>query len=82
MRRMWRYVYILQNALGRQYVGLTDDVEDRLARHNRDEVPSTAKYTPWNLIHFSVFRSRENAATYERYLKPGSGTTFRQRHLV
>ncbi|MDD5055126.1 MAG: GIY-YIG nuclease family protein [Candidatus Peribacteraceae bacterium] len=79
---MWHFVYILQNEHGRQYVGLTDDVEDRLARHNRGEVPSTAKYTPWSLLHFSAFRSREKAAAYERYLKSGSGTTFRQRHLM
>ncbi|MFH1444551.1 MAG: GIY-YIG nuclease family protein [Candidatus Peregrinibacteria bacterium] len=79
---MWHYIYILQNERGQQYVGLTDDVDDRLARHNRGEIPSTAKIRPWTLLHFAAFPTREKAAAYEKYLKSGSGTTFRQRHLV
>ncbi|HBH20305.1 MAG TPA: hypothetical protein DEB30_00890 [Candidatus Peribacter riflensis] len=79
---MWHYVYILQNERGKQYVGLTDNVEDRLGRHNRGEIQSTAKYRPWSVIHFAAFPSRDKAAIYEKYLKSGSGTTFRQKHLT
>ena len=79
---MWHYVYILQNERGYHYVGLTNDIDDRLMRHNRGEIPSTAKYKPWKIRHFAAFDSREKAAKYERYLKSGSGRTFRQRHLL
>lgn len=79
---MWHHVYILQNKQGRQYIGLTADVVDRLARHNRKEISSTAKYGPWEIIHFAAFPNREKAAAYEKYLKSGSGTEFRRRHLV
>ena len=79
---MWHYVYILQNEKRCNYVGLTDNVEDRLIRHNRGEISSTSKYGPWNIIHFSAFVTREKAAAYEKYLKSGSGRTFRQRHLI
>ena len=79
---MWQYVYLLQNERGRQYVGLTDDVDDRLARHNRGEISSTAKYMPWTVIHYAAFATREKAAAYEKYLKSGSGTSFRHRHLT
>jgi len=79
---MWHYVYVLENKQGRQYVGLTDNVDDRVARHNRGEIPSTAKYRPWDIVHFSALRTRTKAASYEKYLKSGSGTTFRHRHLV
>src|SRR3989344_9430761 len=79
---MWHYVYILQNERGRHYIGLTDNIDDRLSRHNRGEIPSTNKYKPWKIIHFATFLTREKAAAYEKYLKSGSGTTFRQRHLI
>ena len=79
---MWHYTYIIENPKGYQYVGITDDLDDRLERHNRGEIPSTAKYRPWQLMNFTAFPIREQAAAYEKYLKSGSGTTFRQRHLV
>lgn len=79
---MWHYTYIIENDKGYQYVGLTEDVEDRLNRHNRAEIPSTAKYKPWKLVNFVAFPSREQAANFEKYLKSGSGTTFRYRHLA
>ncbi len=79
---MWHYTYILENAKGYQYVGLTDDIVDRLERHNRGEIPSTAKYRPWHMASFTAFPSREQASAYEKYLKSGSGTTFRHKHLA
>lgn len=79
---MWSYVYVLENGKGMQYVGLTENPEERLEKHNRGEVPSTAKYRPWILRHFSAFPKREEAAKFELYLKTGSGREFRYRHLV
>jgi len=78
---MWCYVYILENGNGKHYVGLTADLDDRLARHNRGEVSSTAKNAPWKLLQFSAFLSRKKAAEFEKYLKSGSGTEFRRRHF-
>jgi len=79
---MWHYTYILENKSGFQYVGLTDDLEDRIARHNRGEIPSTAKYKPWNMVNFTAFPTRKQASEYEKYLKSGSGTAFRHKHLA
>ena len=79
---MWHYVYVLQNERGYQYVGLADDLKQRIDAHNRGEMPSTAKYKPWKIVNFTAFPAREQAAAYERYLKSGSGTTFRHKHLV
>ena len=79
---MWHFVYILRNDKGYQYVGLTDNVEKRLIRHNQGSVPSTANYKPWKIVNFTAFPTREQAAAYEKYLKSGSGTMFRYRHLA
>jgi len=78
---MWHYVYILENSSAQHYVGLTDNIRERLAKHNRGEVPSTAKYIPWKLCHFSAFPTRAQAASYEKFLKSGSGREFRKRRL-
>ncbi len=79
---MWHFTYIIENPRGYQYVGITDDLDDRVERHNRGEIKSTAKYKPWKIVNFTAFPTRKQAAEYEKYLKSGSGTTFRYRHLA
>jgi len=79
---MWYYTYILENQRGYQYVGLTENLEDRLQRHNNGEVSSTAKYKPWNIIGYTAFLTRKQAADFEKYLKSGSGTHFRHKYLA
>ncbi|MBU2259725.1 GIY-YIG nuclease family protein [Patescibacteria group bacterium] len=79
---MWHYVYILENKKGRQYVGSTQDVKKRLLKHNIGEVPHTSKYRPWKLKFACSFSTKQQALVFEKYLKSGSGTMFRYRHLV
>jgi len=79
---VWHHVYIIENEKGYQYVGSTSDVAKRLAHHNKKSVPSTSKYVPWHLMHIASFPTKEKALIYEKYLKSGSGTMFRYRHLV
>ena len=76
------YVYILKNERGKKYIGCTDSLKDLLARHNRGEVPSTAKLIPWHVAHYAVFPDKKKAYDYERYLKSGSGRNFVERHLL
>jgi putative endonuclease len=39
-----KYVYILESEVGEHfYVGITDDLRERLARHNSGSVSHTAK---------------------------------------
>ncbi len=44
-----KYVYILQSFEDgeRYYVGLTDDLKERLKQHNEGSVTHTKKYKPW-----------------------------------
>jgi predicted GIY-YIG superfamily endonuclease len=77
------YVYILasEGSPGRFYVGLTDDLTDRLARHNGGFVSHTAKFRPWRVKTAIAFRDRKQAAAFELYLKSPSGRAFAKKRL-
>jgi predicted GIY-YIG superfamily endonuclease len=77
------YVYILQSESNptRFYVGLTDNLKDRLRRHNAGEVPHTAKFKTWRIKTAIAFTDRERAAAFERYLKLSSGRAFAKKRL-
>ena len=79
----FHYVYILRSDAhpNSYYTGLTDDLQDRLARHNRGDVPHTSKHRPWSIKSAVAFRDREKAAAFERYLKTASGRAFAKKRL-
>ncbi len=79
----FHYVYMLQSVVNpeRFYVGLTDDLHERLAKHNAGEVGHTTKFKPWAIKTAIAFRDRERAAEFERYLKTGSGRVFARKHF-
>src|SRR5437899_1317535 len=72
------YVYILQSQsdVKRFYSGLTDNLKDRLRRHNAGEVAHTSKFRPWRVKTAIAFTDRNQASGFERYLKTASGRTF------
>ena len=43
-------VYVLRNPDGRHYIGLTSDIETRVAQHNAGESKWTAGRGPWTLV--------------------------------
>jgi putative endonuclease len=77
------YVYILQSLTDgeRFYTGLTDDLQDRLRRHNAGEVAHTAKFRPWRIKTAVAFSDRVRAAAFEQYLKSASGRAFTKKRL-
>jgi predicted GIY-YIG superfamily endonuclease len=79
----FHYVYILRSTIAadRYYVGLTRNLESRLAEHNRGETPSTKPFAPWQIEIATAFRDRAKAAAYEQYLKSHSGRAFSKRHF-
>ena len=76
-------VYILSSERNqaRHYVGLTADVRSRVADHNAGRSAHTAKYRPWRLAVSIEFETQDQAASFERYLKSGTGRTFAKRHF-
>ena len=79
---MWT-VYILRSLShpDQRYIGLTRDLDARLAKHNSGGSPHTSKYCPWELETALAFRDRDKAAAFERYLKTGSGFAFAKKHF-
>jgi predicted GIY-YIG superfamily endonuclease len=77
------YVYILRGLkhLDRFYVGVTADLQERLARHNSGQVSHTAKYAPWEIKTFIGFSNPEQALAFEKYLKSASGRAFAKKRL-
>jgi len=78
-----KFVYILVCIADptRHYVGLTDDVQARLASHNARKVAHTSKYAPWRLSTFIGFTDHARAVAFERYLKSRSGRAFSKKRL-
>lgn len=60
---MFCYVYMLRSIAdpSRHYVGFTEDLRTRLAKHNAGSVPHTAKYLPWRIETAGAFSDRTRA---------------------
>jgi len=78
-----KYVYLLQSIPHPDptYVGLTANVEARLASHNAGQSPHTSKYRPWKIVTYHAFAEELKAAAFEKYLKSCSGRAFRSKHF-
>ena len=52
-----KYVYLLQSLShpNQRYVGLTADLDKRLAAHNAEQSTHTAKFRPWTLVSYLAF---------------------------
>jgi putative endonuclease len=66
------YTYILKSSINNFiYVGSTEDIENRLIRHNSGKVKSTKAYKPWKLMESRNFSTRSDAMKEELFLKTG-----------
>lgn len=79
----FHYVYILVSLENpnRHYVGITQDLDGRLIKHNQGGCNHTKMYMPWQIETAIAFRSQKKAIEFEQYLKSGSGRTFSKRHF-
>ena len=81
--RRFTYVYILQSESDPRhfYTGRTDDLSQRLIRHNTGKVPHTAKWKPWRIKTYIGFSDPKRAVEFELYLKSASGRAFVKKRL-
>jgi putative endonuclease len=79
------WVYILQNAGGRFYVGHTEDVVSRLRSHNDTNGISgkfTRKNGPWEQVWSEGHPTRSSAAKRERQIKSMKSARWIREHLL
>ncbi|EDY83662.1 hypothetical protein VDG1235_3289 [Verrucomicrobiia bacterium DG1235] len=78
----FHYVYVLVSGDGKhRYVGTTQNLEQRLKKHNSGGVPHTSRHVPWTIETATAFRAKSKALAFEKYLKSGSGREFARRHF-
>jgi len=64
------YVYILYSKRhDKFYIGQTNNIENRLIRHNNGYVKSTKAFKPWELKYVEAFNTRSEAMKREKELK-------------
>ena len=74
------YIYSLKCKDG-YYVGCTDDIQERLNRHQKGSVPATTNRLPVTLEFYFAIEDKCKAFEFEKYLKSGSGRAFLNKHL-
>ena len=72
------YVYLLKSLsfAGERYIGVTNDLKNRLKEHNAGKSAYTAPFKPWRIETYVAFSERRKAEDFERYLKSGFGHAF------
>ncbi|MCX6717624.1 MAG: GIY-YIG nuclease family protein [Candidatus Taylorbacteria bacterium] len=75
------YVYSIKCKDG-FYVGCTNNIQERLERHQNGNVPATANRLPTKLEFYFGTENKYKAFEFEKYLKSGSGRAFIKNHLI
>ncbi|MCH7828603.1 GIY-YIG nuclease family protein [Patescibacteria group bacterium] len=75
------YVYSLKCKDG-YYIGCTDDLENRLKRHNKGQISATTDRLPVKLDFYFGTGGKYKAFAFEKYLKSGSSRAFIRKHLL
>ena len=71
------FVYILySSSLGCYYTGQTQDVDERIIRHNSGRVNSTKSGCPWSIVKVIDVTSRSEAVIIERKIKKRGSKRF------
>jgi len=64
------FVYILEaKESKRYYVGQTNNLDDRIKRHNQGKNLSTKAFIPWHLKWWKEYQTRSEAVMVEKTLK-------------
>ncbi len=79
-------VYAITNLTGNIYIGQTDNLDVRLARHNSLLPHKKSSYThkhagPWKLVYKEEFETRHEALHREKVLKSYQGRVFLKRKV-
>ena len=67
------WVYVLRNASGKFYIGVTSDVDRRVADHNEGRSKWTSKHRPWEVVWRRGPMKLGEARKLENWLKRQKG---------
>jgi putative endonuclease len=71
------FAYVVRSiSTGYLYKGHCENLEERLTQHNSGMTESIRKYTPFELVYFEAFETREEAIVREKYFKSAAGRRF------
>jgi len=71
------FVYILQSEKNKTYyVGSTQNLIERLERHNQGRSEHTKLLRPWSLVHFEEAPDRSSAVKRENEIKAHKKRTY------
>jgi len=71
------YTYVLKSVnYSNRYVGFTENINKRLAEHNRGKCRYTSGRRPWKLVYSEEYLTRGESVAREKFLKTGQGRKF------
>ncbi len=77
------YTYVLQSIKdGNLYIGWTQDLRERITKHNKGLVESTKNRRPLKLVYYEACLVKEDAIKREKSLKTGYGRSCLSRRLT
>jgi predicted GIY-YIG superfamily endonuclease len=69
IRYIMYFVYILLCSDNKPYTGCTNNLAERIKRHQKGNVSATSKRLPVKLVSYFVFTNKYKAFEFEKYLK-------------
>lgn len=76
------YNYIIQSLKDKNwYTGYTNNLRERIAKHNAGKIFSTKYRKPFRLIYYEACLNKEDAQAREKYLKTGMGKRYIKNRL-
>ena len=73
------YVYMLYSeSIDQFYIGATENLENRIFRHNNSGSKATKKARDWKLFHSEIFKSRSEAINRELEIKRKKSRSYIQ----
>jgi putative endonuclease len=76
------FTYVLKSTIDNKlYVGWTNNLKNRIAKHNQGKVIATKTRKPLKLIYFEACLNRTAAINREKSLKTGFGRSYLKKRL-
>ncbi|MBI2673671.1 MAG: GIY-YIG nuclease family protein [Candidatus Zambryskibacteria bacterium] len=71
------YIYVLKScSVQKSYVGMTNNLDRRLAEHNSGKHFYTKRHKPWVMIYHEQYDNLTEARKREKQLKTANGRKF------